>query len=84
MTDQSPEQFEGRLNAQREALAVLLAWAMRQPGSDILEHLEEGLTVQDHEEDPGILPDAAFATVAAAARETQLLIERARAIRKTL
>jgi len=81
MTDQSPQQLEGRLNAQREALAVLLAWAMRQPGSDIAAYLETGLSVQDHEEDPGVLPDAAFATVAAAARETQLLLERAQAIR---
>lgn len=81
MIDQSPQQLEGRLNAQREALAVLLAWAMCQPGSDIARYLEAELVVQDHEEDPGAMPDAAYATQAAAARETQLLLERAKAIR---
>lgn len=81
MTEQSPQQLEGRLNAQREALAVILAWAMRQPDSDITTYLEAGLAVQDHEEDPGVLPDAAFATEAAKASEMQLLLERAKAIR---
>lgn len=80
MTDQSPQQLEGRLNAQREALAVLLAWAMRQSDSGIAATLEAGLAVQDHEEDPGVLPDAAFATEAAKAREMQLLLERAKEI----
>lgn len=83
MTDQSPQQLEGRLNAQREAIAVLLAWAMRQPGNDILAALEDGLGVQDHQEDPGVLADTAFAIEGAAAQETGLLLERAKAIRDT-
>ena len=82
MTNQSPHQLEGRLNAQREALAVLLAWAMRQSESSIVATLEAGLAVQDHEEDPGVLPDVAFATEAAKANEMQLLLERANEIRR--
>ncbi|MGY6706221.1 hypothetical protein [Roseinatronobacter sp.] len=82
MTQQSPLQLEGRLNAQREALAALLAWAARQPGGDdLLDALAVQLGVQDHEEDPGVLADNAYAIEAAAAREMQLLLERAMALR---
>ncbi|WFE76565.1 hypothetical protein [Roseinatronobacter sp. S2] len=81
MTQQSPQQLEGRLNAQREVLALLLAWAMRQPDSEFADALAAQLGVQDHEEDPGVIADTAFAIEAAAARETQLLLERARALR---
>lgn len=82
MTAQSSPQLEGRLNAQREVLAMVLAWAMRQPdGDDLLHALAERLGVQDHAEDPGVIADTAFAIEAAAARETQLLLERAKAIR---
>ncbi|WP_071796812.1 hypothetical protein [Natronohydrobacter thiooxidans] len=82
MTEQSPQQLEGRLNAQHEILAMLVAWAIPQPGGeDLLRALSERLAVQDHEEDPGVIADTAFAIEAAAARETLLLLERAKAIR---
>ncbi|MDD7971087.1 hypothetical protein [Roseinatronobacter alkalisoli] len=83
MTEQSPQQLEGRLNAQREVLAALLAWAMRQPGSDFPDALDAEQGVQDHQEDPGVLADSAFAIEGAAAREMQILLERAKAIRDT-
>ncbi len=83
MTSLSPQQLEGRLNAQRETLVMLLAWAMRQPGNDLETRLDDGLSVQDHSEDPGAVPDMAFAIEAAAAEEKKLLLERARALRDT-
>lgn len=85
MTEQSPETLEGRLNAQREVLAVLLACAMRdQDAEDLIAELETGQVVQDHQEDPGALPDRAFSIEAAAAQEMQLLLEQAKAIRDSL
>ncbi|WP_322895351.1 MULTISPECIES: hypothetical protein [unclassified Yoonia] len=81
MTELSYGELEGRLNAQREVLAILLGWAMRQPDTDIAAHLAEGLSVQDHQEDPGAQPDPAFAIEAAGARELQMLLERAKALR---
>lgn len=60
---------------------MILASVMRQPGNDIARRIDEGATVQDHQEDPGALPDQAFAIEAATAREWQLLVARARAIR---
>lgn len=80
MTDLSPQELEGRLNAQRETLVALMAWALRQSGNDLQAHLEDGLSVQDHSEDPGAVPDAAFAIEAAAAAEKKLLLDRARAL----
>ncbi len=80
MSHQSHHELEGRLNAHRKVLATLLAWAMRQPGNDLARQIEAGTCVQDHGEDPGAIPDPAFVIEAAAAHETQLLLERAKVL----
>lgn len=80
MSELSAEELEGRLNAQREVLARLLAWARSQEGSDgLLTALKESWQAKDHQEDPGAVPTAAFAIEGAKEREMRLIIETAEA-----
>lgn len=75
-----PEDIEGRLNGQREVLAVILAHLMAQSGDSITRRLDALLEPADHQEDPGAVPDAAFAVAGAKALEVKELIDRARAM----
>lgn len=82
MSEMSAEELEGRLNAQREVLARLLAWATSQDNSDgLLTALKESWQARDHQEDPGAVPTAAFAIEGAKEREMRLIIETAEAYR---
>ncbi|WP_209427196.1 hypothetical protein [Pararhodobacter sp. SW119] len=83
MPTMSPPELEGRLNGQREVLAVLLAQMMAQAGDDTARRIESLLEISDHQEDPGAVPDPAFAIEAASALEVRLLLERARAIQES-
>lgn len=73
----SPEILEGRLVAQRRVLGVLLARLSRDDPA-LLEQLEGMAQVQDHEEDPGVVPDEAYAAQAAQADEVRLILDSAR------
>ena len=83
MSGMSPLEIEGRLNGQREVLAAILAHLMAQSGDAFARQLEALLEISDHQEDPGAVPDPAFAIEAASALEVRLLLERARALQTT-
>ena len=85
MSDLPNEEIEGRLIAQREALAFLVARLIHMETRDsenaleILEALEEHSLFQDHQEDPGAVPSGrAFAIEAAANREFRRIVRDAR------
>jgi len=76
-----PEELEGRLNAHRELLIELLAAMI---GGEVtitafLRRLRDDATFKDNEEDPGLLPEAAFAIENSAAEEVRAILEAARA-----
>jgi hypothetical protein len=80
MNELSTGELEGRLVGQREVLAVMLAHLMRTGGTEFERLVEAQLGIGDHQEDPGAVPEEAFAVEAAAALERRQVIERARAI----
>jgi hypothetical protein len=82
MSKMSAEELEGRLNAQRDVLARLLAWATSQERSEgLLTALTASWQVKDHQEDPGAVPAAGLAIEGAMEREMRLIIESAEAYR---
>lgn len=57
-TSLSIEAVEGRLLAQRKVLALILAQLLRQDGGrDLRDALDTVSVMQDHQEDPGAVPD---------------------------
>lgn len=72
---------EFRLAAQREILVAVLSALYRHKDlwSEIKRALEEVPIVQDHEEDPGIVPSEAFARQNAMTWEIASILEDARA-----
>lgn len=81
MHSQTIEELEGRLNAQRELLIEMLAAMI---GGEVtitafLARLRDDATFKDNEEDPGVLPQEAFAIANATAREIRAILEAARA-----
>lgn len=81
MTALAPEELEGRLNAHRELLIELLAAMI---GGEVtitafLRRLRDDATFKDNEEDPGVVPEEAFAIENSAAREVRAILEAARA-----
>ncbi|MEN3147616.1 hypothetical protein ABCW43_09895 [Neorhizobium sp. IRAMC:178] len=77
----TPQELEGRLNAHRELLIELLSAMI---GGEVtitsfLRRLRDDATFKDNEEDPGLLPDGAFAIENSAAREVRSILEAARA-----
>lgn len=79
-----PELIEGRLLAQRQVLAALVA-AVIDERPETLSRLRRLVTrdavAADQAEDPGAVPDGAFAIEAAAAEEIRLIAERVASIR---
>jgi len=78
------EEIEGRLVAQREALAFLIAHMAKIEQRDegrahrLLEAMEEHALFQDHQEDPGAVPSGgAFAIEAAAKSEFRRILNEA-------
>ncbi|WP_373009397.1 hypothetical protein [Hyphomonas sp.] len=68
--------LEGRLLAQRQVLAELLAACDRAGGplSDwVRTFMSEDFTVHDYAEDPGAVPDPAFAVESIIAEEKRML-----------
>lgn len=78
MSELSPLELEGRLNGQRELLGLLLEAALRRDDGELARRLEEWSALSDHQEDPGAVPQAAFAVEAAERREIELIVEAAR------
>ncbi|KGD96253.1 hypothetical protein [Rhizobium sp. YS-1r] len=81
MSVMTPEELEGRLNAHRELLIELLAAMI---GGEVtitafLQRLRDDATFKDSEEDPGVIPEEAFAIENSAAREVRAILEAARA-----
>ena len=75
------EEIEGRLVAQREALAFVIAHIARMEQKNEgrarghLEAMEEHTLFQDHQEDPGAVPSGgAFAIEAAAKNEFRRIL----------
>lgn len=81
MSTLTPHELEGRLNAHRELLIELLSAMI---GGEVtitsfLRRLRDDATFKDNEEDPGLLPDGAFAIENSAAQEVRSILEAARA-----
>ncbi|MCR4264698.1 hypothetical protein [Nitratireductor sp. ZSWI3] len=75
------EEVEGRLNAQREAIALLFALLARQGASgDVVGLLEERAAFSDHQEDPGAVPADGFAAQEARAREFECMAKEVSAL----
>lgn len=76
----TPEEIEGRLTAQRRVLQWLLGHTIesREDFEALVASLDEEFPPPDHQEDPGAVPVAAFAIIAAATAETRLLLESVR------
>jgi hypothetical protein len=81
MSTSTPEELEGRLNAQREMIIDLLAAMIggEMTVTSLVQRLRDDATFKDNEEDPGLEPDRAFAIQNAAAREVRSILEAARA-----
>lgn len=73
------ETLEGRIIAHRKILARLLAAvADGGGGPGILDDLDDRRHLELHEEDPGAVPDAAFAIEGALADEVRQVLDLAR------
>ncbi len=79
MAEMSPLEIEGQLLGQRAVLVAIVAQLMANRGDDVTARIEALLEISDHQEDPGALPDPAFAIEAAAVQEVRLVLEQARA-----
>ncbi|MBZ7927672.1 hypothetical protein LAC81_37690 (plasmid) [Ensifer adhaerens] len=73
------EKLELQLIAHRKILTALLASSASLPEQweRIMFHLRDDLVVQDHEEDPGVVPDADFAFQYALTEEMRTILTRA-------
>lgn len=80
MAEMSPLEIEGQLLGQRAVLVAIVAQLMANRGDDVTARIEALLEISDHQEDPGALPDPAFAIEAAAVQEVRLVLEQARAL----
>ncbi len=81
MSELTPQELEGRLNGHRELMIEMLAAMI---GGEVtitafLRRLRDDATFKDNQEDPGALPEEAFATENAMAREVRSILEAARA-----
>jgi hypothetical protein len=81
MSELTNEEIEGRLNAQRETLALVVALlaGLDATSERIWAELEARFQFQNSQEDPGALPSSAFAIESAMMREFKLIFEEARA-----
>lgn len=70
-------ELEGRLNAQRKILALVLAHLDPEAERLIEEVVALRTELQNHQEDPGAISSEAFAIEAAMAAEMDLIVRRA-------
>ncbi|WP_429810042.1 hypothetical protein [Ensifer sp. B1-9] len=73
------KKIELKLMAHRKILTALLAVAARDDAcwERLMAHLRDDLVVQDHEEDPGIVPSPDFAYQNALSEELMDIVSRA-------
>jgi hypothetical protein len=74
------ETLEGRVIAQRKLLAMILG-AMPED-AEIWRQLDRRAVSENHEEDPGVVPDEAFAIEAAISSELWLITDAAKSFRE--
>ena len=69
--------LDARLDAQRRVLRWILARMVTTPAqfADLIENLDQSLIPQDHQEDPGAVPDDAFGPNAAFAAEMRAILD---------
>ncbi|WP_337182235.1 hypothetical protein [Shinella sp.] len=81
MTLQNAAHLEGRINAHRRLLVELLSVvaAIPEAREALLAMARDNETVIDHEEDPGVEPDAAFAAQQIADDEIRAILKAAMA-----
>jgi len=81
MSTLTSHELEGRLNAHRELLIELLSAMIggEVTITSLLQRLRDDATFKDNEEDPGVLPEGAFAIENSAAREVRSILDAARA-----
>lgn len=78
----SREQLEGMMLGQRRLVEALLALCLRdrQDAAAVLDRLSDDLGLQDHQEDPGVDPDPAFAVERHADLEVRRILSRVEAM----
>ncbi|QRI65656.1 hypothetical protein JQ506_12085 [Shinella sp. PSBB067] len=81
MTLQNAAHLEGRINAHRRLLVELLSVvaAIPEAREALIAMARDNETVIDHEEDPGVEPDAAFAAQQIADDEIRAIVKAAMA-----
>jgi hypothetical protein len=81
MTIDNSAHLEGRINAHRRLLVELISViaAIPQAREALVAMARDNETVSDHEEDPGIEPDAAFAAQQIADDEIRAILKAAMA-----
>lgn len=81
MTLQNAAHLEGRINAHRRLMVELLSVvaAIPEAREALLAMARDNETVIDHEEDPGVEPDAAFAAQQIADDEIRAIVKAAMA-----
>lgn len=79
MSHLEPFELEGRLNGLREVLEIVVRHLIADGDEDLRRALERRVSPADQQEDPGAVPEAAFAVEAAATREIHLILERVEA-----
>lgn len=80
MTDLPRQEIEGKLNAHREILVSLVAAAMAGQGAlrQVVDALEQEVTLRDGAEDPGLTPSAGYASGAEKSEEIRAILDAAR------
>ena len=81
MTIETSPHLEGRINAHRRLLVELISVVAAKPDAPetLVAMARDNETVGDHEEDPGIEPDAAFAAQQIADEEIRAILKAAMA-----
>lgn len=72
-------EFEARLNAHRKLLVKILSLLAENPdlAKALQRYKDETENVQDHQEDPGVEPDPAFAVKGRSTEELQAMLSAA-------
>jgi len=71
--------LEGRINAQRELIVTILASLLRDGKIADLDRIEQEIVPVNGEEDPGVVPSAAYAIEGASAEEIRTILKAAKA-----
>ncbi len=82
--EEIPARIEGRLCAHRQVLATLVAYVFDgtpEARERVRTLVSNDMVAANHSEDPGVIPDAAFAIEASVAEEIRLIAEEAGGIR---